>query len=84
MPPPGCNQISPNAEASAYAVRLVEPASKDSAQATVGLPLAAKAWTPSRSSCIVAHGSAPPTLAIRPTTRRSSPASCRALRVGRI
>ena len=39
IPPPGCSQISPNAEASTYAVSMAEPSSKLSAHATVGLPL---------------------------------------------
>src|SRR5205823_1407660 len=57
---------------------------KVSAQATVGLPLAANADTASRSSCARARvipGS--PILATRPTTRGSPPASYSARSVGR-
>ena len=58
------------------------PSPKLSAQASVGLPLATKACYASRSSCIVAHGQIPPTLAISPTTCRSSAASCSARKRG--
>ena len=51
MSPPGCSQTSAQAVARVYAARLTPP-SKDSAQATVGLPLAANFFTPSRSCCI--------------------------------
>ena len=83
-PPPGSSHSSPKAVAKTYAAMSRDPTSpKLSAQASVGLPLAANVWTPRRTSCIVAHGQIPPTLAISPTTCRSSAASCSARNVGR-
>ena len=50
-PPPGWSHSSPKAVAKTYAaISRADPSPKLSAQASVGLPLAANACTPSRSS----------------------------------